>query len=81
MSSMPRALIAITTRTWIITQKVLQMARESLGGQTIGYAGSTGNASAKAPHLHFGVNVTGPEHKWSNGTPIDPYPLLLEAVK
>lgn len=50
-------------------------------GQTIGYVGSTGNASANAPHLHFGVNVTGPEHKWSDGTPIDPYPLLLEGVK
>jgi murein DD-endopeptidase MepM/ murein hydrolase activator NlpD len=50
-------------------------------GQTIGYVGFTGNASPHAPHLHFGVNVEGPDHKWSNGTPIDPYPLLLEAVK
>jgi hypothetical protein len=23
----------------------------------------------------------GPDHKWSGGTPIDPYPLLLAAAK
>lgn len=50
-------------------------------GEVIAYVGSTGNASPGAPHLHFGVDLTGPEHKWSGGTPIDPYPLLLEAVK
>ena len=50
-------------------------------GEIIGYVGSTGNASPEAPHLHFGVSVAGPDHKWSGGAPIDPYPLLLEAVK
>ena len=38
-----------------------------LAGQTIGYVGSTGNASADAPHLHFGI--------YSNG-PADPYPFI-----
>ncbi len=50
-------------------------------GEIIGYVGSTGDASPDAPHLHFGVNLAGPEHKWSGGAPIDPYPLLLEAAK
>lgn len=50
-------------------------------GQVIGYVGFTGNASPNAPHLHFGVNLTGPDHKWYEGTPVDPYPLLLDSVK
>lgn len=50
-------------------------------GEVIGYVGSTGNASPNAPHLHFGVNLVGPDHKWWEGTPINPYALLLEAVK
>jgi murein DD-endopeptidase MepM/ murein hydrolase activator NlpD len=50
-------------------------------GEVIGYVGSTGNASPNAPHLHFGVSLVGPDHKWSDGTPIDPYPLLLAAAK
>jgi peptidoglycan LD-endopeptidase LytH len=50
-------------------------------GQVIGYVGSTGNASANAPHLHFGVKLADPDHNWSHGMPIDPYPLLLTAAK
>jgi len=45
-------------------------------GQTLGYVGSTGNASAKAPHLHFAVFKLGPEKKWWVGTAIDPLPML-----
>jgi murein DD-endopeptidase MepM/ murein hydrolase activator NlpD len=50
-------------------------------GQVIGYVGSTGDASPTAPHLHFGMTLTGPEHKWSGGTPVDPYPVLQRAVR
>jgi murein DD-endopeptidase MepM/ murein hydrolase activator NlpD len=45
-------------------------------GDVIGYVGSTGNAAANAPHLHFAIFVLGPEKHWWQGTAIDPYPLL-----
>ena len=45
-------------------------------GQLIGYVGSTGNASADAPHLHFAVFDLGPERRWWEGTAVNPYPLL-----
>jgi murein DD-endopeptidase MepM/ murein hydrolase activator NlpD len=46
-------------------------------GEVIGYVGSTGNADKAAPHLHFAVYVLGPERNWWQGTPINPYPLLV----
>ena len=46
-------------------------------GEVIGYVGSTGNASADAPHLHFEVHVLGPEKQWWKGESINPYPLLV----
>lgn len=45
-------------------------------GEVIGYVGSTGNADAAAPHLHFAVFVLGPERRWWKGVAINPYPLL-----
>ena len=48
-------------------------------GDLIAYVGSTGNASADAPHLHFAIFVLGPEKQWWKGTAIDPYPLLTKA--
>jgi len=46
-------------------------------GDVIGYVGSTGNASPDAPHLHFAIFVLGPEKRWWEGTPINPYPILM----
>ena len=45
-------------------------------GQVIGYVGSTGNARADAPHLHFTVYALGPKKEWWKGVAINPYPSL-----
>jgi murein DD-endopeptidase MepM/ murein hydrolase activator NlpD len=50
-------------------------------GQPIGYVGSTGNASASAPHLHFAVARSADVKRWSKGKAIDPLPILQGAVK
>jgi len=45
-------------------------------GDVLGYVGSTGDASANAPHLHLAVFKLGPDKKWWQGAAIDPLPLL-----
>ncbi len=45
-------------------------------GDPIGLVGSTGNAAAAGPHLHFAINRMGPADRWWQGTPVNPYPLL-----
>ena len=46
-------------------------------GQRLATVGSTGNADAAAPHLHFAVLRTQPRAKWHDpSTPLNPYPLL-----
>jgi peptidoglycan LD-endopeptidase LytH len=50
-------------------------------GEVIGYVGSTGNADANAPHLHFAIFELGPERQWWKGKAINPYASLVEAVK
>jgi peptidoglycan LD-endopeptidase LytH len=54
----------------------LKEGMEVKRGDLIGYVGSTGNASAEAPHLHFAVVELTPEKQWWKGTPVDPYPML-----
>ena len=46
-------------------------------GEVIGYVGSTGNAHANAPHLHFAIELLGASKQWSRGTPVNPYPILM----
>ena len=46
-------------------------------GQVIGYVGSTGNAAANAPHLHFAILRSADVKQWSKGTAVDPLPILV----
>jgi murein DD-endopeptidase MepM/ murein hydrolase activator NlpD len=50
-------------------------------GDVIGFVGSTGNADPRTPHLHFAIFELGPEKLWWKGKAVDPYPVLLAAVK
>lgn len=54
----------------------LREGMELRRGDPVGTVGSTGNASADAPHLHFAVFVLGPQRQWWQGTPVNPYPLF-----
>jgi murein DD-endopeptidase MepM/ murein hydrolase activator NlpD len=45
-------------------------------GEVIGYVGTTGNASASAPHLHFAIYREEDGKESCNGKPVNPYPLL-----
>lgn len=46
-------------------------------GDRIGYVGTSGNAPGGTSHLHFAIFRLGPEKRWWQGTPVNPYPLLL----
>jgi murein DD-endopeptidase MepM/ murein hydrolase activator NlpD len=45
-------------------------------GDPIGRVGSTGNAQAAWPHLHFAVYLMAPGARFYQGQAINPYPLL-----
>ncbi|HEX6599727.1 MAG TPA: peptidoglycan DD-metalloendopeptidase family protein [Gemmatimonadaceae bacterium] len=48
-------------------------------GQKIGIVGTTGNAPANTPHLHFAIARSANINEWWKGTPVNPYPLLSSA--
>ncbi len=45
-------------------------------GDVIGYVGTSGNAPADAPHLHFAVFRLGPERQWWKGEAVNPLSAL-----
>jgi len=46
----------------------------------LGYVGTSGNAAANVPHLHFAVFRLGPKRQWWKGTPVNPYVALKDAA-
>lgn len=46
-------------------------------GQLLGYVGSTGDANAAAPHLHFAIARGHPSVAWWKGEAINPFPLFV----
>jgi len=49
-------------------------------GDTIGYVGTSGNAPKDTPHLHFQITRMRPGGRYWAGQPLNPYPILREAV-
>ena len=49
-----------------------------LQGDTIAYVGDTGNAAPGNYHLHFEIMATDDPSRFWDGTPINPYPLLMK---
>lgn len=45
-------------------------------GDLIGFVGDTGDAGPGNTHLHFAVARMGPNDRWWQGTPVNPYPIL-----
>jgi murein DD-endopeptidase MepM/ murein hydrolase activator NlpD len=46
-------------------------------GDVIGYVGTTGNAPATAPHLHFQVMLLEHKGRWWGGEAVNPYAALV----
>ena len=47
-------------------------------GDIIGYVGTTGNAPANTPHLHFAVFELNADRHWWQGRPLDPYQVFKD---
>lgn len=47
-------------------------------GDPVGSVGTTGNAPKDTPHLHFAIFELGPEKRWWEGKPLNPYPFLMK---
>lgn len=47
----------------------------------LGYVGTSGNAPADAPHLHFAAFRLGAVPQWWSGRALDPYPSLRSSTR
>ncbi len=56
----------------------LKEGAEIKRGDVVGYVGVTGNSSPNAPHLHFAVFELTPEKQWWKGTPLNPFPMMVD---
>lgn len=57
----------------------LSEGKDVAKGEIIGYVGTTGNAPANVPHLHFQLMKRPNAARWWDGEPIDPKPFLTLA--
>jgi RNA-binding protein len=48
-------------------------------GEVLGYVGTTGNAPADVPHLHFQVMRIREARRWWDGIPVDPRPYFASS--
>jgi murein DD-endopeptidase MepM/ murein hydrolase activator NlpD len=46
-------------------------------GDTVGFVGTSGNAPPNTPHLHFAIYRLGPERRWWEGEPINPFRIWV----
>jgi murein DD-endopeptidase MepM/ murein hydrolase activator NlpD len=44
-------------------------------GERIGFVGTSGNSPPTVPHLHFTIFKLGPDRRWWEGTPVNPFPI------
>jgi murein DD-endopeptidase MepM/ murein hydrolase activator NlpD len=58
----------------------IEAGRPLRAGDVLGYVGTTGNAPAGAPHLHFAVYEVGDSPRRWGGRPINPVPLWARAA-
>jgi peptidoglycan LD-endopeptidase LytH len=57
----------------------LQAGMHIARGDTLGYVGTTGNAPANVPHLHFQVMLMSRDGRYWDGEPVNPYPVLVRS--
>lgn len=61
--------------------ETLQENQRVKRGDIIGYVGNTGDAAGGPTHLHLAIFRLGPGKHWWQGTPVNPYSILLETVR
>ena len=49
-------------------------------GDVLGYVGTSGDAPADTPHLHFEISKLGPDKHYWQGVAINPYPILARVI-